>query len=86
MFLGDYCSGKHCQERCKYKYDKSSADIRIGDLWGKTYAKDEKLFTPIWYLPFMIEVLVTFAVIQCVVYKYLGNSWVAFVSLLNFRK
>ena len=42
MFLGDYCSGKHCQERCKYKYDKSSADIRIGDLWGKTYAKDEK--------------------------------------------
>ena len=24
------------------KYDKSSADIRIGDLWGKTYAKDEK--------------------------------------------
>ena len=39
------------------------------------------LFTPIWYLPFMIEVLITFAVIQCVVYKYLGNSWVAFVSL-----
>ncbi|OYP43761.1 Coenzyme F420 hydrogenase/dehydrogenase, beta subunit C-terminal domain [Prevotella sp. P4-119] len=42
MFLGDYCSGKHCQERCKYKYDKSSADIRIGDLWGKTYQNNQK--------------------------------------------
>ena len=42
MFLGDYCSGKHCQEHCKFKYDKSSADIRIGDLWGTTYKEDEK--------------------------------------------
>ena len=29
-------------KNCKFKYDKSSADIRIGDLWGKTYAEDEK--------------------------------------------
>lgn len=42
MFLGDYCVGKHCQNHCKYKYDKSSADIRIGDLWGDTYKDDEK--------------------------------------------
>ena len=24
-----------------YKYDRSSADIRIGDLWGRTYRKNE---------------------------------------------
>lgn len=30
-----------CRKECKYKYDKSSADIRIGDLWGKTYKDNE---------------------------------------------
>lgn len=42
LFLGDICLGPQCQNACKYKWDKSSADIRIGDLWGKTYEKDEK--------------------------------------------
>ena len=42
LFLGDMCSGIHCEKDCKYKYDKSSADIRIGDLWGNTYKADEK--------------------------------------------
>lgn len=42
LFLSDTCLGKACYEKCKYKYEKSAADIRIGDLWGKTYAKDEK--------------------------------------------
>lgn len=42
LFLGDMCLGTQCQKKCKYKYDKSSADIRIGDLWGPTYQKDEK--------------------------------------------
>ena len=42
LFLSDACLGKACYEKCKYKYDKSSADIRIGDLWGKTYEKEEK--------------------------------------------
>ena len=42
MFLGHLCIGKQCVKACKYKYDKSSADIRIGDLWGKTYQNDEK--------------------------------------------
>ena len=41
LFLGDYCLGKQCYENCKYKYKQSSADIRIGDLWGKTYSSDE---------------------------------------------
>lgn len=42
IFLSDACLGKACYEKCKYKYDKSAADIRIGDLWGKEYAKEEK--------------------------------------------
>lgn len=42
LFLGDICCGKQCDKNCKYKYDQSSADIRIGDLWGKTYKDDEK--------------------------------------------
>lgn len=42
LFLGDLSLGKQCQTDCKFKYDQSSADIRIGDLWGKTYKEDEK--------------------------------------------
>lgn len=42
LFLGDICLGPQCQKECKYKYDKSSADIRIGDLWGETYQDDQK--------------------------------------------
>ena len=30
-----------CHKNCKYKYDQSAADIRIGDAWGTKYAKDE---------------------------------------------
>lgn len=42
LFLGDLVLGIQCQTQCKYKYDHSSADIRIGDLWGKTYQYDQK--------------------------------------------
>lgn len=42
MFLSDACLGKACYEKCKFKYDKSAADIRIGDLWGKTYCDNER--------------------------------------------
>lgn len=41
LFLGDYCSNPACSRNCKFKYDRSSADIRIGDLWGNTYAANE---------------------------------------------
>lgn len=34
--------GEQCVKACKYKYSNSSADIRIGDLWGNTYRDDEK--------------------------------------------
>lgn len=42
LFLGDYCCNSACHKSCKYKYDKSSADIRIGDFWGPTYAQNEE--------------------------------------------
>jgi hypothetical protein len=41
LFLGDIAMNPACSDKCKYKYDHSSADIRIGDLWGKTYKHDE---------------------------------------------
>lgn len=40
FFLGNYCLNKCCYKSCKYKCFNSSADIRIGDLWGKAYEKD----------------------------------------------
>ena len=42
LFLGDIALGPQCEKQCKYKYDQSSADIRIGDLWGNTYRDDQK--------------------------------------------
>lgn len=42
LFLQDYCLGKACYSKCKFKMGKSSADIRIGDLWGKAYRSDNK--------------------------------------------
>lgn len=41
LFLGNLCLGKQCYTHCKYKYNKSSADIRIGDMWGDTYNDNE---------------------------------------------
>ena len=41
LFLQDFCMNPACRKDCKYKYDKSSADIRIGDLWGKIYQNNE---------------------------------------------
>lgn len=41
LFLGDCSLGDQCYHHCKYKYDHSSADIRICDLWGKTYQDNQ---------------------------------------------
>lgn len=52
FFLGNVCLGRACYDRCKYKMAQSAADIRIGDLWGPTYADDRQgvsgvlVFTP----------------------------------------
>ena len=42
FFLGNYCLGRACYGNCKYKMASSAADIRIGDLWGTVYEKDQK--------------------------------------------
>ena len=41
FFLGNLCLNETCYDRCKYKMTSSAADIRIGDLWGKAYRRDE---------------------------------------------
>lgn len=41
MFLSNSCLNKPCYNNCRFKYNHSSADIRIGDMWGKEYAKNE---------------------------------------------
>lgn len=42
FFLGNRCLGKACYDKCKYKMLSSAADIRIGDLWGSVYQKNEE--------------------------------------------
>ena len=41
LFFSESCLGKACYDNCKYKYDQSAADIRIGDLWGKKYKSNK---------------------------------------------
>ena len=42
FFLGNFCLNKPCYEACRYKHLRSAADVRIGDLWGKAYEKEEE--------------------------------------------
>lgn len=42
FFLGNVCLGRACYDKCKYKMEQSAADIRIGDLWGSAYAKNQE--------------------------------------------
>lgn len=42
FFLGDFCLNQACHKNCKYKMSSSSADIRIGDLWGTAYEHNEE--------------------------------------------
>lgn len=47
LFLCDQCLGRACYARCKFKYGRSSADIRIGDLWGPTFANEDRGVTAV---------------------------------------
>lgn len=40
IFLGNFSLNKTCYT-CKYRGNQSAADIRMGDLWGGKYAKNE---------------------------------------------
>lgn len=41
LFFTDSCLNKCCHGKCKYKLLSSSADIRIGDFWGKKYTDND---------------------------------------------
>ncbi len=41
LFLTDSCLGKACYDKCRFKWQNSSADIRIGDAWGRTFNDNE---------------------------------------------
>ncbi len=41
LFFSDACLGKACYEKCRFKWKHSSADIRIGDAWGKEFMNDD---------------------------------------------
>lgn len=42
MFLSNSCLGLACYDKCKYKACNSSADIRVGDLWGSKYSNTKE--------------------------------------------
>lgn len=42
LFLSDTCLNKACYNHCRFKNNRSSADIRIGDFWGKQYQNNEE--------------------------------------------
>lgn len=42
LFLQDYCLGRACYSKCKFKMESSSADIRVGDLWGRMYQSNDR--------------------------------------------
>lgn len=42
LFLGDFCLNEACYSKCYFKKFTSAADIRIGDLWGHTYATNHE--------------------------------------------
>lgn len=42
FFLGHYALAPCCLGSCKFKRDKSFADIRLGDLWGTKYKENSK--------------------------------------------
>lgn len=42
LFLGDYCMNPACHKNCKFKFNQSSADIRIGDAWGRKYQNNQE--------------------------------------------
>lgn len=47
FFLCDVCLGRACYDKCRFKYNHSSADIRIGDAWGSHYQDNEKGVTAV---------------------------------------
>lgn len=45
FFLGHHCLQSACYDNCRFKMYSSSADIRVGDMWGQTFSSNEKGIT-----------------------------------------
>ncbi len=41
LFLGNACLNKACYDNCKFKFNQSSADIRIGDYWSSQFKENQ---------------------------------------------
>ncbi len=48
LFLGNYCLNAACYDKCKFKNQQSSADVRIGDLWSKACQKGDEGFSTVF--------------------------------------
>lgn len=42
LYFSNAALSPACFDKCKYKQDQSSADIRIGDMWGADYSKNKE--------------------------------------------
>lgn len=42
FFLGNRCLNDCCYDSCVFKQMSSFADIRVGDIWGKTFSKNRQ--------------------------------------------
>lgn len=42
FFIGNYCLNQCCYDKCRFKGVSSSADIRLGDCWGRKYSNDKE--------------------------------------------
>lgn len=42
MFLKNRCLAEACYEKCKFKGLASAADIRVGDLWGSKFLRNDE--------------------------------------------
>lgn len=42
LYFSNAALSPSCFDRCKYKQDRSSADIRVGDMWGEAYKNEVK--------------------------------------------
>lgn len=71
LFLGDIAMNSACSKNCKYKYDHSSADIRLGDFWGNTYKDNQDgVSAVVAFTPKGLEVMESLANIELKEYPF----------------
>lgn len=69
MYFSNQCLNRVCYEGCKYKSCKSSADIRIGDLWSSEYPVKDKAMSAVFANTHRGEQVIEQLSEQCVIEK-----------------